>query len=272
MLYCPRFGILFLLVASGENMKVDHIVVHIDNNSQLLDELKKEAERCGFPLDPSKGSRALRLANLWVGDQYVEIPKLMRPDGGGWIPSWVERYNRGTRGTYCLFLHANNLERLQSELAVRGIQSSVEKTSFKTLFGLYTVTMPWQYLRLPPIPGTELEIGFFECEESFRKKYREHVSPDTVQNGIAEISDVDILLPALDEAIPLLKEIFPDMVYDEQTKTARVKMENSELTFSQSPTKELKVILDAAAAREDQSGKELTFQNLTVRTHKRQMS
>ena len=247
-------------------LKVDHIVVHIDDNPEILQDLKKEAERCGFPFEPGrgKGNRGVRVSNLWVGDQYFEIPQVFTKGNGGRAQSWVERYNKGNRGIYCLYLRAKNLERLQSDLAVRGIMSSMEKTTYKTFFGLFTVTKPWQYLRLPPIPGSDFEIGFFDCDEVAAKKVRPQMKPNSMHNGIMGISDVDIMLPDYSGAVTFLKALFPNLEVGE--KQAKVILENSELHFHQSPSQTLEVVLDAESINDGLVGKAFSFQNVTLRT------
>lgn len=248
-------------------MKVDHIVVHIDNDTTVLEKLRREAEECGFPFDPTKGkgTRGFKVSNLWVGEQYFEIPRLTRKDGGGWVPSWVERYNKGNRGAYCIFLKTENLEKIQSELSVRGVLASIERTSYKLLFGLYTMTMPWRYLRLSPIPESDLEIGFYECEEQVSKKMRSRMTPNAADNGIVGISDVDIFLPSLEKALPFLKSLFPQL---EQTSATQVKVNlgESELNFHQSPSGRTEVLLEAESKNDTLVGKEFSLHNVTLRT------
>ncbi len=248
-------------------MKLDHIVVHIDNDPELLKKLKSEAERCGFPFDPSKGkgTRGLRVANLWVGDQYLEIPRILRKDGGSWTEDWVTKFNEGKRGVYCLFLRASNLERLQSDLSVRGIRSSLERTSYKGFLGLYRVTMPWRYLRLAPIPDSDFEIGFFEMEEGVSDKKKQRMIPNSGANGIVGFGDVDIMLPSFEKALPFLKAVFAQLV-DEGSQHAKVSLDGSEIHFYQSPQNTLEVVMDAQSKNDELVGKSFSFQNVTLRT------
>lgn len=248
-------------------MKLDHIVVHIDNDPELLKKLKAEAERCGFPFDPSKGkgTRGFRVSNLWVGNQYLEIPRILRKDGGGWTNDWVEKFNQGKRGVYCLFLRASNLERLQSDLAVRGIRSSLERTSYKAFFGLYRVTMPWRYLRMAPIPDSDFEIGFFEPEEGVAEKMRPRMNPNADSNGIVGFGDIDIFLPSYQNALPFLKAIFANLT-EPENQHAKVSLEDSEIHFHQSPNNTLEVVMDAQSRNEDLVGKSFSLQNVTLRT------
>jgi len=67
-------------------MKLDHFVVHIDNDESILERLKQTIEPLGFPFEPKrgKGTKGFKAANIWIGRQYFEIIRLLRPDGGGW--------------------------------------------------------------------------------------------------------------------------------------------------------------------------------------------
>lgn len=87
-------------------MRLDHFVVHVDANSAKLKQLALDAEVAGMPCDlgKGKGTSGFKAANIWVGDQYFEIVWLKRPDGGGWQKDWVDLYNDGKRGAFCIFL------------------------------------------------------------------------------------------------------------------------------------------------------------------------
>ena len=85
-------------------LTLDHFVVHIDNDPAILADLKKRLVGSGVPFEPEwgKGTKGFKAANIWIGRQYFEIIRILRPDGGGWVPRWVERHHRGRRGLYCV--------------------------------------------------------------------------------------------------------------------------------------------------------------------------
>lgn len=83
-------------------MRLDHFVVHIDNDQAKLESLKSQIEPIGFPFNPhsGKGTKGFKVANIWIGDQYLELVWLKTKDGGGWREQWVDKYNQGQMATY----------------------------------------------------------------------------------------------------------------------------------------------------------------------------
>jgi CO dehydrogenase/acetyl-CoA synthase beta subunit len=73
-------------------MRLDHFVVHIDQDPPKLQSLKDQIVPMGFPFNPTAGKRTkgFQVANIWIGDQYLELIWLKTQDGGGWRRTmWV---------------------------------------------------------------------------------------------------------------------------------------------------------------------------------------
>jgi len=193
-------------------MHLDHFVIHVDDKSVPAN-IAEAANSAGFPFNPNKGkgTKGFKATNIWMGREYFEITWLLKKDGGGWIPEWVERYNKGARGLTCLFLRTNELDKLENDFLQREIEHRVERTSFKVLWGLYTVKLPWRILLLPPIPGTDMEISFIEYDKGAIEKYSKYWKPNSTENGITSINSATIRVPNLQEAKLFLKTLFPNL-------------------------------------------------------------
>lgn len=148
-------------------VRLDHFVINIDNDMEKLKDLKKQIEPRGFPFEPTwgKGTKGFKVANIWIGLQYLEMVWLKKKDGGGWKADWVEKYNRGHRGVIAIYLMTDQLDEIREELKRRGIPvSEPERVSFRCFFGLFKKTMPWRSIFTAPIPGTDLEICFGDLD------------------------------------------------------------------------------------------------------------
>lgn len=222
-------------------MHLDHFVVHI-NDATDATQAATSAVAAGLPFDPKKGkgSKGFRATNIWIGREYFEIAWLKTRDGGGWVPEWVERYNRGARGLVCLFLRTNRLDDFAHELTERKVTHRIERTSFKVFFGLYTVRLPWRILLLPVIPGTDFEISFIEYDRGVIERYSKHWKPNARDHGISGVNSARIMVPDLSAAVEFLRQIFPDGVFSEGKFTIVVDEGTIEvLQSSARPTVEL---------------------------------
>lgn len=194
-------------------LHLDHVVVHIDDDPAILADLKARLAAVDVPFesDGGKGTRGFKAGNIWIGRQYFEIIRILRPDGGGWVERWVARHHLGKRGLYCLFLKTDRLDDLIAHLRAAGIETSApERVTYRAFFGLFRKTMPWRMLYLPPIPGTDLELGFIQYDPDPRDVMKAHMVPNADANGITGIHDARLRLPLTDDARDLLRRIFPD--------------------------------------------------------------
>jgi len=193
-------------------MRFDHIVVHIDNDKNKLHKLQQMIAPLGIPFEPSagKGTSGFKASNIWIGRQYFEIIRLLKPTGGGWVKHWVNRYNKGIRGTYCLFLVCDDIDKTSKTLRANGLHdASPERVTFKALFGLLKKTLPWRIIYTPVIPGTNIEIGFIQYDPDPNDYIKQFLVPNSDQNGIEGINSVSLSLELTQEAKNFLNMVLP---------------------------------------------------------------
>ena len=67
-------------------LRLDHFVIHIDYDPRKLQALKEQFDGYGIPFEPEKGkgTKGFKVSNIWIGDQYLELPYLKNADGCGW--------------------------------------------------------------------------------------------------------------------------------------------------------------------------------------------
>jgi hypothetical protein len=117
--------------------RLNHFVVHIDDDIEMLRSLKDRIEPLGFPFDPArgKGTKGFKVANIWIGYQYLEFACIKTRNGGGWRKEWVEKYNQGKRGIFGLCIMTDQLDHFRKEVIARGIPASdPERITFKDAF------------------------------------------------------------------------------------------------------------------------------------------
>jgi hypothetical protein len=250
-------------------MRLDHFVVHIDPVPAKLQSLKAQIVPMGFPFNPTAGKRTkgFQVANIWVGDQYLELVWLKTHDGGGWRSEWVEKYNRGVRGIFGLCLMTDHLDALANELRNRGVAaSSPERITFRALFGLLKKSLPFRLVYTPPIPGTDLEIFFLEMDSQqkfeFTRKY--FMKPNAEQNGITGIREAVVRCQFSEEAWKYIRAIFPNLSGNERMATHD--MGETKLHFVQSDDVGLRVELLATTTSEDLANRSFEIENVRVTT------
>jgi len=198
------------------SLELDHFVVHIDNDPAILTDLRAQLARHGVPFEPDwgKGTKGFKAGNIWIGRQYFEIIRILRPDGGGWVEHWVKRHHQGKRGLYCLFLKTDRLDALAIRLREAGIPASdPERITYRAFFGLFRKTMPWRMLYLPPIPGTDLEMAFIQYDPDPNDVMKAHMVPNADANGITGVHEVRLQLPLSNEASDFLIRVFPEATH-----------------------------------------------------------
>ena len=194
-------------------MILDHFVIHMDDDPAQLEGLKTRLDACGVPFEPDwgKGTKGFRASNIWIGRQYFEIIRILRPDGGGWVPQWVARHQQGQRGLYCLFLKTDRLDDIAETLRAAGVETQgPERITFRAFFGLLKKSMPWRVLYLPPIPGTGLEFGFIEYDPDPKGRLKAHMVPNADENGLTGVTEARIRLPLTEDTAAFIQQVFPD--------------------------------------------------------------
>ena len=200
-------------MSAAPSQELDHFVVHIDDEPHLLNDLKTRLAAVQIPFEPDwgKGAKGFKAANIWIGRQYFEIIRILRPDGGGWVERWVKRHHQGGRGLYCLFLKVDRLDAVAAHLRTAGIAiADPERVTYRTFFGLFRKTMPWRMVYLPPIPGTDLELAFIQYDPDPKDVMKAHMAPNADENGVTGVHDARLRLPLTNEARNVLRRVFPD--------------------------------------------------------------
>lgn len=245
-------------------MNVDHIVVHVDNDERILNDLKKETEHAGVPFEPrwGKGTKGFKASNIWIGRQYFEIIQLLTPDGGGWEERWVASYNQGKRGAFCLFLQTNDIRSVATRLRSQGLAiEGPKRLSFKGFFGLIKKTLPWELIYLPPIPGTDLEIGFIQYDPDPKDRIKQFLIPNADENGITGIPSADISLPLSVESRQFIKKLFLDSI-DAGGGEMYVPLNHGYLRFQDADI--VKINLNAETQKPELKGKLFTLTNVSL--------
>ena len=190
-------------------LTLDHIVVHVDNSNEIS-ALKSELDKASIPFEPDwgKAAKGFKIANIWIGQQYFEIVDILSADNL-WQPQWSERHAQGDRGIYCIFLKTNEpIEQLHAKFLSEGIKATEpERTRFKWMFGLLEKKLPWQFMLLPNIPGTPIELGIIRYDEGAEKKHKPFMVPNTEDIGIVGLSRAVVYSEHCDEAKTYLERI-----------------------------------------------------------------
>ena len=122
---------------------------------------------------------------------------------------WSERHARGERGVYCLFLKTDQaIEDIYAELTREGVNvSQPERTRFKWMFGLLEKKLPWQFILLPKISGTPIELGIIQYDEGAEKKFKPFMVPNAEDKGILGLAEARIVSQMKDKASTWLENI-----------------------------------------------------------------
>ncbi|GLV65942.1 hypothetical protein Bmyc01_46110 [Bacillus mycoides] len=99
-------------------LRLDHFVIHIDNDFEKINNLKKEFNKLNLPFNPKKGkgTKGFKVINFWSGEQYLEMLYLKNLEGGGWKSEWIDKYNQGKRGVFGICLFTDSLDEIKAGL------------------------------------------------------------------------------------------------------------------------------------------------------------
>jgi hypothetical protein len=243
-------------------MQLDHFVIHVDTDSQLPQRVAAECNQLGFAFDPlgNRNFDSFAAHFLYVGLEYLEIVQLKKPDESGWVPHWIDRYKRGVRGIYCLFIATNDIELLEKELRMRGLEVKAERSSFFDATGSEH-PFPWRQIYMPPIPGSDVEVSFIQYD-SARADLREIFEPNSDKNGFTGIFSAELSIPGLEESRSFLKAIFPQLECTESG--LRIRLDNGEIKFRRGDTVSLQ--LTARGTNPHFNSGEVQIANVSVET------
>lgn len=248
-------------------MRLDHFVVHITKSDEKLAGLKAELAELGVPFEPTKGkgTKGFKVANIWIGEQYLEIPWMLNKEGGGWKPEWVEKYHSGKRGIFGLCFMVDNVDKMKGELVSRGVEvSGPERITF-TMLHFFKKSLPFRTLYTREIPGTDLQFMFLEMDSQekyeFTKKYFMH--PNSEKNQVNAINRAVVELQESEEVKAFISSVFPNCVETEIGRSFIMK--DTTLDFHFKKEKELKVHLYAKTTNSNLPlGTTIEVENVTL--------
>ncbi|HHU72426.1 MAG TPA: hypothetical protein GXZ21_10405 [Clostridiales bacterium] len=218
-------------------MKLDHLIINISDEYQLDNRTIDEIRENGFPYEPKwgKGTKGFRASNLWIGNEYFEMIRLLKQDGGGWREEWVNHYNQGHRGLICLMLDVEDIDLEYQRILNKGIDITEPKyLQFKWFFNLLTRTMPWRNSYINFFKGIPMQIGFQQMKDKKSLDFmREYMVPNSRDNGIEGINKVIIKGEFLEEDYELIEQIFEEGEKDNDSIIVNLS-NNQQLIFQKS--------------------------------------
>lgn len=176
------------------DLKIDHLVVQVDKKYQKDSIHIDKVRNIGLPYLPEtgKGTKGFQVSNIWIGKEYFELVRIKKADGGGWIPEWTRRYNKGERGMLCLFFDTNDISALYTKLKRFGM-TEPEKLKYKFFFDLLSISPPWKNAYLPYLEGVPFQIGFLQVDdEKTKKNLHKKMKPNSIENKITGIKKIEI--------------------------------------------------------------------------------
>jgi len=254
-------------------IRLDHAILHIDNDEQILQGLKKTISGLGYPFNPASGehTHGFAASNLWIGNSYIKFTCLKTETGSGWEERWIEEYNNGHRGICALVVATRELDSVKASLTENGIEIyETKKKAGKDIIGLFTdllglkKTLPWKAFFTPAIPGTKMELGFIEYDAASLEELRAAMIPNSAENGIKGIHRAKIYLPEWEEGLNYLGKIFPQL--QESKAQYRVRLRDTELFFFRSEPGEFSVKLETRCENKEFVGGKFEVENLSVKT------
>lgn len=201
-------------------MRIDHLVINIDEKYQKDTDTIKDIRESGFPYEPTwgKGTRGFKASNIWIGNEYFEMIHLIHPKGGGWVKEWVDLYNNGHRGLICLMIDCDDLDTQYKRLLKAGVSITEPKyLTFKWMFNLITRTMPWRNSYLPFFQGIPLQIGLQQMKDEKSTEWmRSYMVPNSRDNQIEGIQKIIIQGHLTETDHKILEALFPQLTLTEQ--------------------------------------------------------
>jgi hypothetical protein len=248
-------------------LRLNHFVIHIDHDLKKMQALKEKFDGYGIPFEPvkGKGTKGFKVANLWIGDQYLELPYIKNPDGGGWKKEWVEHYFRGKRGIFGLCLFTDSLDQIKQGLIERGVElEGPERITFKMFGGLLKKSLPFRKFYTKPIPNSDLQFMFLQMDSEkkfeFTRKY--FMKPNTEDIGIISINEAFVMKDFSKQEWAFIEQVFPSMVGNTYKKT--LDMGTTKLHFVQDPHHDLSVELHAKANQSQYEPTEIEIENVRL--------
>lgn len=243
-------------------MKLDHFVVNVDekyhNDSKVVEGIRNSK----FPYEPKwgKGTKGFKVSDLWIGNEYLEMVRMLREDGGGWVKEWTEEYNHGHRGLICLMLDVEDMDNIYKSLNEKGVQvTTPEWLEFKWFFNLLTRRMPWRNCYAPFFENVPFQIGFQEMKnEEAREFMGKYMVPNSRDTGIDGIYHAIVKGQFSEKDFDMIVQIFGERA-QKGMNTIQVDLdENQTLEFVKADNYEIELFTNT------DDGTSVKIENVTI--------
>ncbi|MCL2577911.1 MAG: hypothetical protein FWE27_07670 [Defluviitaleaceae bacterium] len=246
-------------------MKIDHLVINVDEKYQTDMSTIDSIRNIGFPYEPKwgKGTSGFKASNIWIGDGYFEMIRILKANGGGWREDWVKKYNNNHRGLICLFIDTDTIVEEFERLSNLGVSiSKPEYLKFKWCLGLLTRTMPWQNSYLPFFEGVPFQLGFQQMKDEASKNWmQQYMIPNSKENGIDRIVTLNLCGNYTENDKARICKVFPNAIMDADKLSVELPS-GQKLAFIQSETHSVEVL--AQCTDEKQKGKRMNIHNISI--------
>lgn len=229
-------------------MKIDHIVMNINKKYQTDEKTIKNIRETGLLYEPKKGksTSGFKASNIWIGDEYFEMINILNPTGGGWVSEWTQRYNDGHRGMICLMLEVDDLDKLYEKVKNFKVEVSEPKwLKFKFFFNLLSKKLPWRNSYLPFFKEVPFQLGFQQLKnKETRMNMRKRMIPNSSDNGIQKITEIEISGKFSDIEFDMLKKVFIN-TREDNNKIEILLNSNQKISFIKSDNYFVNVRMDS---------------------------
>lgn len=230
-------------------MKLDHFVVNVDKKYQKDKDVIESIRNMNFPYEPKwgKGTKGFKVSDLWIGNEYLEMVRILKADGGGWTPEWTIKYNQGHRGLICLMLDVSDIDSIFRTLTTKEIQITKPKwLEFKWFFNMLTRRMPWKNCYLPFFDKVPFQIGFQEMKDDKSRDFMsQYMVPNSRDNGIDGIYRVVINGPYTSKDFNTLMLIFGEKAHKENHLIKVELSESQSIEFIQNELYQVELFTNA---------------------------
>ncbi|MFJ7735880.1 VOC family protein [Lysinibacillus sp. NPDC097287] len=246
-------------------MKIDHLVVNVDNCVQEDHNIIEQIHSAGLPYNPKKGkgTKGFKVSNIWIGNEYFEFVSIKTNDGGGWLKDWTLKYLDGHRGLIGFCLEVDDIEESYQKLLQQNIHVAPPKPlEFRWFFNLLKKKMPWRNLYLPEFQGVPFQFFLQQLDDEKTKKYmKKYMVPNSLDNEISSISEVIIYGELTIEDKKILNALF--MNYEEKNDILSIYLEKQTIRFIKST--QYKVEVNLACNHNNYANMMINIKNLQIK-------